>query len=108
LLKSLTKVLEHSGFQVSAASSVREALVLIGKESFDILLTDLNIGEPADGFTVVGAMRRVQPEARSFIITGYPDIDSAIQAIRSQVDDYFSKPLDIPRLLEAIETARNG
>jgi ActR/RegA family two-component response regulator len=108
LLKSLTKVLEHSGFQVSAASSVPEALELIGKQAFDVLLTDLNIGEPADGFTVVGAMRRVQPRACTFIITGYPDIDSAIQAIRSQVDDYFAKPLDIPRLLDAIESARNG
>ena len=108
LLMSLTKVLEHSGFQVSAASSVPEALELIGRESFDVLLTDLNIGEPADGFTVVGAMRRVQPNACTFIITGYPDIESAIQAIRSQVDDYFAKPLDLPHLLDSIEKARSG
>jgi ActR/RegA family two-component response regulator/PAS domain-containing protein len=108
LLRSLTKVLEHSGFDVSAASSVPEALELIGKDSFDVLLTDLNIGEPADGFTVVGAMRRVQPSACTFILTGYPDIESAIQAVRSQVDDYFAKPLDLPRLLSAIKNAQTG
>jgi PAS domain S-box-containing protein len=108
VLKSLEAVLAHSGFQVSAVASVAEALELIGRQSFDVLLADLNIGEPGDGFTVVSAMRRVQPNASAFILTGYPDIETAIKAIRSQVDDYFSKPLDIQDLLAAIAAVRKG
>lgn len=108
VLRSLESVLIYSGFQVSAASSVRGALELISNETFDVLLTDLNIGEPGDGFTIVSAMRRVQPNACTFIITGYPDIESAIQAIRTQVDDYFSKPLKVEELLEAISSVRSG
>lgn len=108
VLKSLEAVLLYSGFEVSAVASVSEALQLIGRKRFDVLLSDLNIGEPGDGLTVVGAMRRVQPEACTFILTGYPDIDSAIKAIRSQVDDYFAKPLNVPELLKAIATVRSG
>ena len=108
VLRSLETVLVRSGFEVSAVASVPEALELISSKHFDVLLSDLNIGQPGDGFTVVSAMRRVQPHACTFILTGYPDIESAIQAIRSQVDDYFSKPLRVEELLSAITAVRNG
>ena len=101
-------MLTHHGFLLTAVSSVPEALELISAQKFDVLLSDLNIGEPGDGFTVVSAMRRVQPDACTFILTGYPDLETAIQAIRGQVDDYFSKPLHIEQLLGAISSVRSG
>ncbi len=104
----LGAVLTRHGFALTAVSSVPEALELISTRKFDVLLSDLNIGEPGDGFTVVSAMRRVQPDACTFILTGYPDLETAIQGIRSQVDDYFSKPLHIERLLGAISDLRSG
>jgi PAS domain S-box-containing protein len=108
LRRALGAVLTHHGFLLTAVSSVPEALELISTQKFDVLLSDLNIGEPGDGFTVVSAMRRVQPDACTFILTGYPDLETAIQAIRGQVDDYFSKPLRVEQLLGAISTLRNG
>src|SRR5271170_7203412 len=93
LRTALGAVLTHHGFTLTAVGSVSEALEQISTQKFDVLLADLNIGEPGDGFTVVSAMRRVQPDACTFILTGYPDLETAIQGIRSQVDDYFSKPL---------------
>src|ERR1700753_2235268 len=104
----LGSALAHHGFGVTAVSSVPEALELISTRRFDVLLSDLNIGEPGDGFTVVSAMRRVQPDAHTFILTGYPDLETAIQAVRSQVDDYFAKPLHIDKLVDAISSLRNG
>jgi PAS domain S-box-containing protein len=105
---TLGAVLKYHGFLVTSASDVPAALELVSKEQFDVLLADLNIGQPGDGFTVVSAMRRVQPEACTFILTGYPDFESAIEAIRSQVDDYFSKPLKVPDLVAAIHTVHSG
>jgi PAS domain S-box-containing protein len=107
-LHSLEKILVLRGFRVTAVLSVPQALELISKQHFDVLITDLNIGEPGDGFTIVSAMRRVQPTACTFIVTGFPDFDSAIKAIQNQVDNYFSKPLNIDQLLQAITAIQAG
>ena len=100
---TLPAILEMHGFLVRTASDVPEALALIQKEEFDVLLSDLNIGQPGDGFTVVSAMRRTQPNAVTVIITGYPAFETALEAIRKQVDDYVVKPTDVDQLIEVIE-----
>ena len=101
---TLKPILERHGFEVTASATVPEALEHINHATFEVLLSDLNIGQPGDGFTVVSAMRRVQPEAATFILTGYPDFDTALQAIRSQVDDYLLKPTDVPTLIHTIHS----
>lgn len=101
---TLPAVLRLEGFDVTVAATVPEALNLVNSQSFDILLADLNVGQPGDGFTVVSAMRRTQPEVLTFILTGYPDFQSALEAIRQQVDDYFTKPTDIPKLVETLRS----
>src|SRR5947209_8501701 len=85
-------ILEKNGFQVTAVESVKDALQQITANKFDVLLTDLNIGQPGDGFTVVSAMRRTQPEVATVILTGYPAFETALAAIRNQVDEYLVKP----------------
>ncbi len=101
---TLSAVLSKYNFEVSVAASVAEALQKITSETFDILLSDLNIGNPGDGLTVVSAMRRTQPQAVTMILTGYPAFETALEAIRQQVDDYIVKPADIPSLVNAIES----
>ena len=101
---TLPKILEMHDFEVKAAANVQDALKLIQQEKFDVLLTDLNIGAPSDGFTVVSAMRRVQPEALTIILTGYPAFESALQGIREQVDDYIAKPANVDELLNTIKS----
>jgi ActR/RegA family two-component response regulator len=101
---TLSAILTKYDFEVSAAATVAEALQKITSETFDILLSDLNIGNPGDGLTVVSAMRRTQPQAVTMILTGYPAFETALEAIRQQVDDYIVKPADIPALVRTIET----
>lgn len=101
---SLAAVLDKHGFEVTTAATVAEALHKITSQRFDILLSDLNIGNPGDGLTVVSAMRRTQPEAVTVILTGYPAFETALEAIRQQVDDYIVKPANIPTLLSTIES----
>ena len=99
---TLPEILRQHGFEVAVAATVPEALKIISTENFEVLLSDLNIGEPGDGFTVVSAMRRIQPSATTIILTGYPAFESALRAIQSQVDDYLVKPADIASLVGKI------
>jgi ActR/RegA family two-component response regulator len=101
--QTLPRVLQMFGYEAVTVGSVAEALTAITSQHFDVLIADLNIGQPGDGFTVVSAMRRTQPHCITLILTGYPALDTALQAIRSQVDDYIIKPASIPSLLGVIE-----
>lgn len=100
--------LESEGFSVTTAATVPEALKRITEKKFDVLIADLNVGHPGDGFTVVSAMRRMYPESVTFILTGYPAFETALQAIRLQVDDYLTKPTDTEELIEKIRSKLAG
>ncbi|ABF43291.1 response regulator receiver protein [Candidatus Koribacter versatilis Ellin345] len=100
---TLPAILQMHGFDVRTEGSVTDALTAINEDRFEVLIADLNIGMPGDGFTVVSAMRRTQPEAVTIILTGYPAFETALEAIRSQVDDYAVKPANIEDLVQVIE-----
>lgn len=105
---TLPAILGGFGFTVTPAATVPEALHLVATQQFDVLIADLNIGQPGDGFTVVSAMRRTQPRAVTFILTGYPAFETALEAIRQQVDDYLIKPADVQDMVEKIKLKLTG
>ena len=94
--------LEHKGFDVVAASSVTEALSRIATESFDVLITDLHMPNPGDGFTVVTAMRHSQPDALTLLVSGYPDTQSAMAAILLEADEIIVKPFEVAKLADLV------
>ncbi|HWO29585.1 MAG TPA: response regulator, partial [Candidatus Acidoferrum sp.] len=100
----LRRVLENEGFTVTAVGTVPEALALISQSRFDVLISDLNIGHAADGFVVVSAMRRTHPDALTFMLTGYPAVETALEAMRQHVNDYLIKGTPIKELVEKIKT----
>ncbi len=100
---TLPQILRQHGYHVTAVASVAEAIQKLSVETFEVLIADLNVGEPGDGFTVVSAMRRVQPQCVNIILTGYPAFENALRAIRAQVDDFLVKPAEIHDLVASIE-----
>jgi DNA-binding response OmpR family regulator len=99
----MNQALRRKGFEVVTASSVPEALRHIAGETFDVLITDLHMPEPGDGFTVVSAMRQSQPNALTLLISGYPDVESAMAAILLEADEVLVKPFEIGRLTDLIQ-----
>jgi DNA-binding response OmpR family regulator len=102
VLAMMTQGLERKGFEVVAASSVPEALRRITAESFDVLITDLHMPNPGDGFTVVSAMRHAQPNALTMLVSGYPDVQSAMAAILLEADEIVVKPFEIGRFIDLV------
>src|SRR5580698_5000317 len=98
----MTAALRHKGFEVVAAANVTEALKHIAAESFDVLITDLHMPNPGDGFTVVTAMRHSQPAALTLLVSGYPDVQSAMTAILMEADEIILKPFDVGKLAELV------
>ena len=74
------------------------------ERKFDVLISDMNIERAGDGFTVVSAMRSAQPNAVRLILTGYPAIETALQALREGVDDYLIKPSEIEDIVAKIKS----
>jgi DNA-binding NtrC family response regulator len=105
LRKSLCLVLEHNGFEVVTASNVNDALKLIGAETFDVLLSDLQMPNAGDGLTVVSAMRHANPKAVTLILSGYPEMKAAAAAILLQTDEVLTKPMSPEALVETIRNA---
>jgi len=101
--KMMPPILRVHGFEATSVGTVAEALAEIGAHKFDVLISDLDIGQPGDGFTVVSAMRRTNPECITFILTGYPAFGAALQTIFHQVDEFLLKPMDAPAMAKAIE-----
>lgn len=98
----LQEGLQRDGFDVVAASNVRDALRLISTQSFDVLLSDLHMPLAGDGFTLVSAMRHTHPDALTVVLSGYPALDEAMSSILSQADEIFTKPIRIGQLKELI------
>src|ERR1700704_4612165 len=98
----MSATLERKGFDVVPAASVTEALKLIIAERFDVLITDLHMPNPSDGFAVITAMRHSQPDALTLLVSGYPDVKSAMDAILLQADDIIVKPFEAGKLAELV------
>jgi ActR/RegA family two-component response regulator len=99
-MMSLT--LEHKSFEVVSAANVTEALKLITTESFDVLITDLHMPNPSDGFAVITAMRHIQPKALTLLVSGYPDVKSAMDAILLEADEIIVKPFETKTLADLV------
>jgi CheY-like chemotaxis protein len=103
LRQTLAAVLQEHGYDVTTAGSVPEALKLITAGSYDVLLSDLHMPGRGDGLTVVSAMRHANPKAVTILLSAFPEMDAAAQAILLQTDQILVKPMNIPALIEAIE-----
>ena len=79
-----------------------EALARINTDTFDVLVTDQRMPGPADGFTLVSAMRSAQPEVLTVVTSGNPDTQAAMAAIVLQADEILMKPHDVRVLGELI------
>ncbi len=107
---SLFAILKNHGFEVTCAADVSEALKFISSQKYDVLLSDLHMPGAGDGLTVVSAMRHANPEAVTLLLSAFPEMSAAANAILMQTDEILVKPMNVPDLLDAItqRLARNA
>jgi len=98
LNQSLTSLFSKNGYQVTAVASQEEALKRLESEIFDLVLTDLRLGN-GSGFEVMEASRRLHPETEVIIMTAFGSVQSAVQAIQNGASDYITKPFKNQELI---------
>ena len=100
----LKEVLSKEGYEVSAALS-GEAAIAQGKDRlFDMILTDVRMGEK-DGMDVLRFFKKNTPEATVIMITAFGSIETAIEAIREGAYDYISKPFKLEEIKFTVRRA---
>jgi two-component system, NtrC family, response regulator HydG len=106
---TLAMLLRGNGYEVDAAANGREGKELGAAGAYDLVLTDLRMGE-LDGIDVLRAIKQAQPLTEVIVMTAYGTIESAVEAMKLGAFDYIQKPFSEQELLvrtsKAIETRR--
>jgi len=92
VLTVLRELLRRSGYRVTTAASAEEAIDLMHKRSFDLVLTDKNL-PGASGLEVLRIARTLDPPPAVVMITAYSSYDSAVSALDIGAQDYIEKPI---------------
>ncbi len=87
----LADALRKDGYDVEIAAGGADAIALGGTRRFDVVLTDIRMGE-VDGLAVLREFRRRSPETAIVLLTAFGSMDGAIEAIKQGAYDYLAKP----------------
>ena len=98
---SLAEYLTSNGFVVRAVGSGEEALALVGKDRFDVVLCDVNL-PGLDGLDVLDRVGQLSPETFVLLITAYATVESAVEAFQKGAHDYLMKPIILHEVLGKI------
>ncbi|HTT48993.1 MAG TPA: response regulator [Pseudolabrys sp.] len=102
--RSYLRSLESVSCQVATASDGEEALQSMEQNPFDVVLLDMRM-PGQDGLSVLRAIKQKWPDSEVVIITGYPTVDSAKEAVRLGAYDYVSKPVGPQDVINAADGA---
>jgi ActR/RegA family two-component response regulator len=101
-LIALLDVLERSGFAVTCATNLMEALECICSAPYDALLTNLHLSRARDGLLIVNELRRVNPSAVILLLSAFPELETAAQAILLRADEILARPTDTASLIDVL------
>jgi len=100
----LSSYLGKKGFEVSKAHSSKGMLNLMHEKKFDAVLCDFRLGD-TDGLEAIAEIHKIDATVPVIIITGYSDIKTAVNVIKSGAFDYVAKPLIPDEILHTINRA---
>lgn len=100
--ETLAEMLNIEGREVMTAASGEEALALLQKGNFDLMLLDL-VMPGLGGLQVMDRARKIAPSTIIIMLTAHGTLSSAIQAMRHGAHDYLLKPTSVPKIMASVE-----
>jgi two-component system, NtrC family, response regulator HydG len=102
LAQTIAESLERKGHSVTVANSGKLGAQKIETEDFDVVLTDLRMTD-LDGLTIVKQVKEHLPEAEVYVITGYGEVKTAVEAMKLGATHYLLKPIELAELRAIVE-----
>ena len=99
--KVLTAILEEEGYNVESSSTGKKAIVKAQNTFYNLALIDIRLPD-MEGIELLTRLPETTPRIRKLIITGYPTLQNAINAVNKGADAYIIKPFDVKKVLEQI------
>lgn len=104
ICESLKKILALDGYNVKTISRAKNALRELKKNRYHLIILDLKIPE-VKGEDLLKEIRKLDSDISVIILTAFPSVDSAVQALQSHVFDYIKKPFKINDLRDKVKSA---
>lgn len=96
--------LEQEGYMVETFLNGEPALARLSEEKFNVVVTDFKM-KGIDGMEILRTIKRLYPDIKVIMITAFANLDTAIEALRGDVHDFFPKPVKIKELKASIQRA---
>ena len=100
----LTMTLVRMGLDAHCAASTTEAMALLGKQRYDLCLTDMRLPD-GDGLAVLDYVSRNHPSMPVAVITAYGSAENAVAALKAGAFDYLAKPVSLNQLRTLVRSA---
>ena len=100
--KVLAAVLEENGYMIDAAEDGKEAIEKTDKNFYNLVLVDIRLPD-IEGSKLIAMMKETTPRMRKIIITGFPSLQNAVEALNKGADAYIIKPFDMDKVLQTIK-----
>jgi DNA-binding NtrC family response regulator len=100
--KILSTILEEEGYVVDTAQDGKEAIEKSTAKFYNLALIDVRLPD-IEGVTLLAKLKETVPRMRKIIITGFPSIQNAIEAVNNKADGYMLKPFEICKILGTIK-----
>jgi len=100
--KVLKTILEEEGYAVDEAEDAKKAIEKSRRNVYNLALIDIRLPD-IEGIELLTRMKDTVPKMRKIIITGYPTLQNAIEAVNRGADAYILKPFDMEKVLATIK-----
>ena len=104
IIRSCDRILTSEGIEVKGVTSGQDGLEMAESNRFDAVLLDLKMPD-MNGMEILRRLKRTKPEVTVIIITGYPSVDTAVEALKLGAFDYVPKPFTPEELTEKVMRA---
>jgi two-component system response regulator PilR (NtrC family) len=100
--KILTAILEDEGYIVDTAETAKAAIEMTKKDVYNLALIDIRLPD-MEGIELLTKIRPTTPKMRKIIVTGFPTMHNAIEAVNRSADGYILKPFNVEKVLRLIQ-----